>query len=48
MIDTLQKIRTGLKQAKSVAKAEALIHVHANFDMRLSPKTNATAFLMSI
>jgi hypothetical protein len=31
MIDTLQKIRTGLKQAKSVAEAEAVIRAHANF-----------------
>ncbi len=30
-IETLQKIRTGLKQTQSVAEAEALIHKHANF-----------------
>ncbi|MCI0696642.1 hypothetical protein L0337_32150 [candidate division KSB1 bacterium] len=30
-IETLQKIRAGLKQAKSVAEAKALIHAHANF-----------------
>jgi hypothetical protein len=30
-IETLQKIRVGLKQAKSVAEAEALIRAHANF-----------------
>ncbi len=30
-IETLQKIRAGLKQAKSVAEAEALIRAHANF-----------------
>ncbi|MGH7596937.1 MAG: hypothetical protein ACREOI_11335 [bacterium] len=29
-IETLQKIRAGLKQAKSVAEAEMLIRAHAN------------------
>ncbi len=30
-LEVLRKIRVGLKQAQSVAEAEALIRVHANF-----------------
>jgi flagellar biosynthesis/type III secretory pathway protein FliH len=30
-IEVLEKIRTGLKQAQSVAEAEALIRAHADF-----------------